>query len=119
MRLMSEIKTGSALDRKKSLRSVLLLCVVCIAIDLAGAKIATLTGIPLFLDSVGTILAAVLGGYIPGIAVGYIFNLINAIGWAPSAYYASISVIIAVIAALFSHRGYFNKFKKNTLFYKM
>ena len=33
--------------------------------------------LPLYLDNVGTLMAAILGGYLPGIFVGYLNNIIN------------------------------------------
>lgn len=35
--------------------------------------------IPLYLDSIGTVLVAALGGVLPGIAVGFLSNCITAI----------------------------------------
>ena len=68
--------------------------------------------LPLFIDNVGTILAAILGGYLPGIIVGYISNIINMTSSVENVYYASLSVLIAVTASFLAKKGFFEKFYK-------
>lgn len=80
-----------------------------VAINLLGTRLAVLTGLPVFLDSIGTILSAALGGYIPGIFVGFATNMINGISDYTSAYYGAINMLIAVAAAWFSQKGFFKK----------
>ena len=48
-----------------------------VIINFVLPRTASYFGIPLYLDNVGTLLAAVLGGYLPGIFVGYLNNIIN------------------------------------------
>ena len=57
--------------------NVLVLCAICIALNIGGAQIALALKLPVYLDSMGTILAGVLGGYVPAIIVGYMTNLLN------------------------------------------
>ena len=87
----------------------LLLCVCGVALNLALARLALLLRLPLFLDSVGTVLAAVLGGYLPGIVVGYVTNLINGVSDPVTAYYASINVLLALAATWFFRNGAFRR----------
>ena len=54
------------------------------------------------------ILSAVLGGTIPGIAVGFFTNLINAIGDGETAYYGCLSVMIAIASIIFERKGFFS-----------
>lgn len=93
------------LSRKKY---ALILCLVGLAINIIGVRIVRLTGIPLYLDNIGTILSAVLGGTIPGIAVGFFTNLINAIGDGETAYYGCLSVMIAIASIIFERKGFFS-----------
>ena len=69
--------------------------------------------IPIYLDSVGTIIVAVLGGGLPGIIVGFLSNCMTALTSASpdpmTMYYGFISVLIAVAAAELSKRGFFLK----------
>ena len=81
---------------KSNLKYSLLLCAVGIALNFIGAQAALLFDLPLYLDNVGTLLTASLGGYVPGIIVGYLTNLINGIGDNISIYYAVLSTLIAV-----------------------
>ncbi|MBR5066968.1 MAG: cache domain-containing protein, partial [Lachnospiraceae bacterium] len=71
--------------------------------------------LPLFLDSVGTLLASILGGYLPGIIVGYCSNIINFTADSSNAYYAVISVMLSVAARYFYDKGFFDKFYKAIL----
>ena len=81
-----------------------------IAMNLLLRRIAALTGLPLYVDCVGTVLTAILGGYLPGMIVGYLTNLLLWI-WDESAlYYAVISVHIAAIAAYLARRGSYRSF---------
>ena len=85
------------------------LCVICIALNVLGGQAATALKLPIYLDSMGTVLAAMLGGYIPGIAVGYITNLVNSVTDPSLVYYGIVNVVIAIGAAYFMQRGWFRK----------
>lgn len=87
----------------------MLLCGV--AINRIGTGLAGLISLPLYVDSIGTILVAVLGGYIPGIVVGYISNLVGGISDPANMYFAFISVLIAFLAAWFAEKGWFEKIR--------
>lgn len=99
--------------RRKPLYTVALV-LLGLLLNLGGGRLATHFSWHLFLDSAGTILAAALGGYLPGIAVGYFTNLISTLsgGDAINAYYSIISVFLAVAAAFLSQRGFFKKWWK-------
>ena len=60
----------------------------------------------------GTLFAAVLGGYLPGIFVGYLNNIINMRGNPGNAYYVVLSTMIAACGTFFGRKGYFDKFRK-------
>ena len=71
--------------------------------------------LPLYLDNVGTLVAAVLGGYLPGIVVGYLNNIINMHGNPGNAYYVVLSTMIAASGSYFASKGWFDKFTKSLL----
>lgn len=71
--------------------------------------------LPLYLDNVGTLVAAVLGGYLPGIVVGYLNNIINMRGNPGNAYYVVLSTMIAASGAYFASKGWFDRFTKSLL----
>ena len=67
-------------------------------------KLVNSLGLPLYLDNVGSILASVLGGYIPGIFAGFLTNIINCFTDPTSIYYGILTVLIAAAAAYFEHK---------------
>ncbi|MBR0379470.1 MAG: hypothetical protein IJH62_02810, partial [Mogibacterium sp.] len=75
-----------------------------ILLNYLGSKIAAASGLPVYIDNIGTVAAAVLGGYLPGIITGVVNNIINYALDTVSIYYASISALIAVAAA-YVYRG--------------
>ena len=94
---------------KRRLR-LLALCAACILINILGVQIARVFQLPIYLDSVGIFLASALGGYVPGVAVGFLSNLINGLSDAETAYYGVLSVINAVAAAYFSRKKILSRF---------
>ena len=87
---------------------LLLLCISGLIVNYALAHLATGLRLPLFLDNIGSTLAAALGGYIPGIIVGFFTNIINGIGDYTTTYYGSLTVLIAIASAWFAGKGYFS-----------
>ena len=85
------------------------LCAVGLVINFLLAKVPLALHLPLFLDNVGSALTAALGGYIPGIVVGFLTNIVNGIGAHETTYYGSLTVLIAICSAWFAERGYYNK----------
>ena len=82
--------------------------IVCaILLNILGNRLVGALKIPLFIDNIGTILASVMGGYLPGIIVGYMTNIVNMTAGVDNVYYASISALIAVAAAFFASKGFF------------
>lgn len=80
---------------------------VCIAIDWAGHAIATGLKLPLFLDSIGTILGGILAGpWVGGIA-GFITNLISSGTVDPiAAPYSVISLALGFAAGIAGYLGW-------------
>ncbi len=78
---------------------------LCLLINLAGAALLRRTGFLLFSDLAGTVIAAALGGYIPGVAVGLLTALIRGIGDFNYVYYAAVNVLTALSAAFLADKG--------------
>lgn len=97
---MQRIKRSSA----KTWLSLLALVVVCILLNNLGSRLNGLIGLPFYIDIIGTILAALLGGYIPCITVGFFSNILNAVSSPDSVYYCVISVFIATAASIFAEK---------------
>lgn len=95
---------------KHRLLTCLLTVLAGVALNLLLRRIAALTGLPLYVDCVGTVFTAILGGYLPGMIVGYLTNLLLW-AWDDSAlYYAVISVLIAAVAAYLARRDSYRSF---------
>ncbi len=88
---------------------MLLLCFACLAVNLLFSRFALWLNMPLYLDNIGSALAAALGGVIPGIIVGFLTNVINGIMDGTTIYYGSVTVLIAICSALFAEHGFYRK----------
>ncbi len=95
--------------RRKALGATLLLCAAGIVINMGGLQLALLLGLPLYIDSVGTIFAAAAGGYLPGVVVGFLTNALASISSPTTAYYGSLNVLIAVVTAFAARRNWLKK----------
>ncbi len=84
---------------KKSIVYWIILVVLGVAINRLISTIAGTFGIPLYLDSIGTMFAAVVGGVCPGMFVGFITNMLGGLSDTSTFYYGTINVLIAGIAA--------------------
>ena len=90
-------------------RAALLVCLLGIGINFTLNGLTKVFGLPLYLDTVGTIASAAMGGYLPGVVVGFATNLIKSISTPDSRYYGFINVLIALLAAFFAKRGWLKK----------
>ncbi|HYM51305.1 MAG TPA: ECF transporter S component [Candidatus Limnocylindrales bacterium] len=80
---------------------------VCIAIDWVGHAIATGLKLPLFLDSIGTILGGILAGPWVGGLAGFITNLISSGTVDPiAAPYSIISLLLGFAAGIAGYLGW-------------
>ena len=98
---------------QQKLRSITLLTatiVIGILLNVLGNQLNNLIGLPLYLDNIGTILAAAAGGYIPCVTIGFFTNIINGIGSPVTTYYCIISVLIAVAAVWCMKRRLLTRF---------
>ena len=102
-------KRQSLLSRESNRTRLVFLCAVGLLINFLTVHIVRALNLPLYLDNIGSALAAALGGYIPGIIVGFLTNLINGIGDVETVYYGSITVLIAVSSAFYASKGYYSK----------
>ena len=91
---------------------IILFCIGGLLLNVAGSAFAQYFNLPVYLDTAGTIYIAALGGYVPGIVVGFLTNLVKA-GFTPSEmYYGSVSILVAIFAAFSARRGFFDSYIK-------
>ncbi|MBR2676593.1 MAG: HD domain-containing protein [Solobacterium sp.] len=86
-----------------------------ILLNIGGAQLASFLKLPIYFDSLGTILISAIGGFLPGVIVGFFSNLINGLSNPTNAYYAVLNELIALIVAYYASRGYFHSFPKAML----
>ena len=91
------------------------LCICGIILNLIFSFAAKICGLPVYLDTIGTIAAAVTGGYLPGTLVGLLSNLLMGIQDPSEMYYGSVNMIVAVVAATLSKKEYRKKISKSLL----
>ena len=91
----------------KKLWQYLMLVLGGILLNLVLAQTAGKLKLPVYLDSIGTILVSMVGGFVPGIVTGYATNLLKLFFDADSVYYCAINVLIAVLAALLQRKKWF------------
>lgn len=88
----------------------LVLIPACIGINFAGHAVAVWLKLPLFLDSVGTILCAVIAGPWVGGSVGFISNLVSSNTIEPIASsYAVVSLAIGFAAGMWTRLTWRNR----------
>ena len=91
----------------------LLLLPAAIGINYIGKLLAQLLGLPLWLDSIGTLLAAVLGGPVIGALAGIINNVLYGILLDQVAFvYGLTSAVMGLLAGWLSYKGFLAKWWK-------
>ena len=95
---------------------VILICMAGVGVNMLGSYIASVTGSPLYLDSIGTIIVSCICGYLPGIAVGLLTNIIKILMDHSAIYYGSLNVLIALASSYFYRHGLLKKLYKIPFF---
>ena len=91
------------------------LIVAGILLNIICSRLAGTFQLPFYFDCIGTIAAAVTGGFLPGVLVGFFTNIIsygiNVYVFGDkedvTLFYCVVSVLIALVAAAFSQKKYF------------
>ena len=86
------------------------LVVTCVFINALGAYLANSLELPIYLDLIGTFLAAILGGFLPGIFVGLLSPVLTAMTSDPMAMsYTMLNISIAIFTTWFNENGWLRK----------
>ncbi|MBP5180570.1 MAG: HD domain-containing protein [Clostridiales bacterium] len=84
------------------LRPRVLIMIVCgTLLNFVLSTLVKQTNLPFYIDNVGSIIVTVLGGIIPGVITALCTNLINFAVDGESIFYASLSVLIAMVTSVF------------------
>lgn len=78
---------------------IVIMCLFGFALNVICNILVTIIHAPLYLDTIGTIFTARLGGALPGIFVALFTNLVLGFGNAETIYFGVLNVLIAVITA--------------------
>ncbi len=105
---MNDVRTSIKLFKKQNIIA-LLFCAGGIVLNLVLGLAVSLLGLPLYMDSVGTVVVAAAGGYLPGVLVGFVTNIIKCIYEPASLYYGVINVMIAFCTSWFAKRKLIRK----------
>ncbi|MBR4642291.1 MAG: diguanylate cyclase [Selenomonadaceae bacterium] len=102
----------SGINFEKAFLKLMATCAAGMLLNVIGIIIAKNFHLPIYLDTIGTIFIAVLGGYVPGIAVGFFTNLFGALFDSEEIYYGFVSILLAIITAFLAGKGYYEKLPK-------
>lgn len=96
--------------RQFSSRSLVLI-VICVAINMIAGQMISMLKLPLFLDSIGTVLCAVLAGPWVALFTGLVTNLLWGLLTGPiAAAFAPVSMVIGCVAGVMARAGWFKSF---------
>ena len=90
---------------------LLALIPVAVAINLAMSAAVDAVGLPLFLDTTGTILTTALAGPVVGILTGVLTSAVNSLRNPTFWPFVAIQIIVALYAWLAASRGWFRSLK--------
>ncbi|WP_337264102.1 MULTISPECIES: ECF transporter S component [unclassified Serratia (in: enterobacteria)] len=98
---------------KRLSSQTLVLIVISIAINMMGGQLVSMLKLPIFLDSIGTLLSAILAGPIIGMLTGLLTNLIWGLLTGPIATaFAPVAMVIGLVAGLLARIGWFRSLPK-------
>lgn len=102
--------TFSEQFRKETSGAAIPFIAFCIALNITAGQITSALKIPIYLDSIGTVLTAVLVGPLAGAATGAFSNLLaSAMGSPAMAFFAPVSIVIGLFTGFLARRGWFKR----------
>ncbi len=110
--LQAKERAKEETNMKKFNKLTIFLIPIGIAVNVVGGQLAVLLKLPVFLDSIGTIVVGALCGPVPGVLVGLGCGLINAISLPTLLPYTVIGMLFGVIGSFLAKKNMFNKIWK-------
>ena len=108
----AQTRALSSITRQFDTRTIVLMPVAIAVNIVLGAAVASALKIPIYLDSIGTILVGALAGPIPGALTGFLTNLLWTYVIPPpfnsgvAAAFAIVAVVIGVLAGFIGRAGW-------------
>ena len=103
------------MNRISATHKMIPICIAAVIINMAGTSLEQSFHIPLYLDTYGTVFVAALGGYVPGIAVGFFTNLIGSWYGDGDMFFGLVSISLAIMVSFSYQHGYYDTFKKTLM----
>lgn len=108
------------LDVEKSFSmNTIFLIALGVIINVLGARLVIFFNLPLYLDNIGSVLAAALGGPIPGMVTAFTSNYLGYFGEPSAIMFGVLTVTMACLAAELSQTGLLRKVKGYVLLWIM
>ena len=89
--------------------NILILVTLSILLNFLISGLARRLELPLYLDTIGTLLAAMLGGNLAAVIVGFFSNAVNACYDVTMLYYGIVSILIGVVASVLHTKRFFER----------
>jgi len=103
---MSENKVANSIKKDFSLMAILLIP-VCVAINIVCGQLVGALKLPIYLDSIGTVLSAILAGPWVGAVTGLLSNVINGVFDPSYLPYTIVSIAIGLVAGFMARKQWF------------
>lgn len=100
---------------KNSFKLTVFLIPIGIAVNFIGGQIVLLLKLPLYLDSIGTIVVGALCGGIPGAVVGSITNILISITNPTTLAYIWLNILFGLLAGFLAKKGVFGSLWKTVV----
>ena len=101
--------TDINVQKSKNLR-MMQLCAVGILVNVLPSLLVSKLGLPIYLDSIGTIFAAAVGGIVPGTVAAFLTNLFKGCWDLSSVYYIPVNILLALLTAFFARQKRLTRF---------
>ena len=111
---MYKTKRGELLMKQKKTLRIGIFMIACILINYVGKSVATAWNLPVWLDAVGTVMAAYAYGPICGAIIGATNNIIFGFQDQIALIYGITSILIGVVVGILAKRRFFD-----TMFYTL
>ena len=100
-------------EKKYSLKTdftmlAILMIPIAVAVNFVGGQLALALKLPVYLDTIGTVLAAILCGPWVGAATGLVTNLIMGISDPISLLYAPVNIAVGLVTGFCARKGGFS-----------
>lgn len=101
------------MTKPKMSRMTLYLIPIAIALNIVVSNVVFALKLPIWLDSIGVVLTAVLAGFWPAALVGVITGLASLITNPSNIFYIPLFVVTALVASQLARRGGFSTFLRS------